>query len=347
MPAAGTPLPNTADFAVTTDSVRNAAIAKLAGVGAGYVVVSEGIGSLGAPAGIFATVYDGNGNAGPQIQINNPATPDILGINQPSVAALSGGGFVVTWHSPRDSSFYIEDVWARVFTAGGAPVADQFKVSPLTSVPTEQRQVYPTVIGGADNGFTVAWWEQPSGSPGPGRNSFDVLSRSFDGAGVATGDPAVLAMPVTGWQMHPSAAAFADGVPAFAWARGLADPSPGIGYAWAGVDGGIPDTQASSSGFSSPPAIAVLSDDRVAIVWARDVGGSQGLDISAQVLNRNGTVSVATFSVVTDAGAQSQPDILELNDGGFLISWLSGGVLVAQRYASSGAALGDRFQVAQ
>ena len=93
---------------------------------------------------------DGN-PLGDESQINT-YTPD----NQflPEVAALTDGGFVVTWRTdgangdPSD-----ESIQARRFDSSGNPAGNQFQVNSID----ERDQSFPEVTGLADGGFLIVW----------------------------------------------------------------------------------------------------------------------------------------------------------------------------------------------
>ena len=81
----------------------------------------------------------------------------------PSVAALSGGNFVVVWSSyGQDGSF--QGVYGRLFDASGAPLTAEFQVN--ETVQLNQRD--PQVAALADGSFIVVWAsEAPRGGVAP------------------------------------------------------------------------------------------------------------------------------------------------------------------------------------
>ena len=79
---------------------------------------------------------------------------------QPSVGALSNGGFVVTWRDDSGGSHNDGtgvgsgyDVWARILNADGTEVVDEFRVNSYVS----SSQYEPEVVGLKDGGFVVTW----------------------------------------------------------------------------------------------------------------------------------------------------------------------------------------------
>ena len=81
---------------------------------------------------------------------------------------------------------------------------------------------------------------------------------------------------------------------------------------------------------------ARLSSGDVVVVWAEsDPGSSANRLFKARVFAPDGTPAGAEFTLVTGAG--HSPAVAALADGGFVVSWASGG-LYAQRFDADGAA---------
>jgi hypothetical protein len=93
----------------------------------------------------------------------------------PAVAALSTGGFVVTWTSPDGNG---RGVYGRLYDASGAPVSGDL---PITA--QAHHEYGSSVVALPDGGF-VAIWESQGGVNGA---SVEVFGQRFDGAGNAVG----------------------------------------------------------------------------------------------------------------------------------------------------------------
>jgi len=133
----------------------------------------------------------------------------------PSVAALKGGGFVVTWVSEQqqvvvssiDNGFYNAggaayvstnedligagqstnyfvnsgmvpsvDIYARLYASNGAAVTGEFLVDTNFTFPCAN----PAVASGSDGGFAVVWDAHDMTNP---NNSLDIYARPFSSAG--------------------------------------------------------------------------------------------------------------------------------------------------------------------
>src|SRR5262249_20774712 len=120
-----------------------------------------------------------------------------------AIAALTGGGFAITW-APRLNNQW--DVFHRAFFANG--------LSPnLTDVLTNQgatlqNQRHPDIVGDGAGGFYVVWEDTESTAAGPVRPN--VQLRHFDAAGQPTGAAIGLSDAIGGDQF-PQIAVSRDG----------------------------------------------------------------------------------------------------------------------------------------
>ena len=112
----------------------------------------------------------------------------------PAVAALAGGGFVVTWVSEQERSVAPNlganttystagglvlpsvDVYARLYRSNGVPQTGEFIVNTDNNVCAN-----PAVAAGSDGGFMVAWGARDMVNT---TNSLDVYARNFSATGV-------------------------------------------------------------------------------------------------------------------------------------------------------------------
>ena len=105
--------------------------------------------------------------AGNEFQVN---TYTVGEQRSPSVAALSGGGFVATWYSNgQDGSNY--GVYGQVFDANANKLGNEFQVNTYTS----GEQSSPSVVSLSGGGFVVTW--RSSGQDG---SSWGVFGQVFD-----------------------------------------------------------------------------------------------------------------------------------------------------------------------
>jgi hypothetical protein len=130
---------------------------------AGHFLVAWSGKGAGDDSGIFVRRIDGTGTPlGSEILVNE-TLPDVQ--TNPSIAALPGGGFFVTWaHHTGGGDF---DIVGREFDAADAPVSDDEIIN--TTIPG--RQWNPTVVAVSD-GVRIVW-----SGPGEG-DTFGVFETS-------------------------------------------------------------------------------------------------------------------------------------------------------------------------
>jgi len=118
--------------------------------GGGFVVVWSGRGA-GDNSGVFGRRYDADGSAlGGEFLINTYTD------NQQqlaSVAALSGGGFIVAWQSHGGQDGDNTGIFAQRFNADGTKLGNEFRVNTTTN----GHQQYSAIGVGPDGQFTIAW----------------------------------------------------------------------------------------------------------------------------------------------------------------------------------------------
>jgi len=149
--------------------------------GGGYVVAWQSYGQDGSFNGIYTQRYSATGVAqGSETQVNTTT-----GGQQylPSIAALTGGGYVVTWQSEnQDGSGY--GIYMRRYDAGGVAQAGET----LVNVTTNGHQLNPAVAGLNGGGFVVTWESGGDGSgTGVFAQQFDASGNPVNGANTWTG----------------------------------------------------------------------------------------------------------------------------------------------------------------
>lgn len=98
----------------------------------------------------------------------------------PTVAVLSGGGWVVAWHSRlQDGDGY--GVYGQRYDAAGLVVGSEFRIN--TQAPLDQ--VLPAVTALRDGGWVVAW--ASFGQDGSAAASRGIYGQRFTAAGMRLG----------------------------------------------------------------------------------------------------------------------------------------------------------------
>jgi len=289
----------------------------------GFVVTWYSFGANAAD--VIARLYNTDGT---------PATGEIvvnttLAGNQilPSVAMLSGGGFVVTWEGADASG---RGIFARQFTAAGAPVGPEFAVN---NVPNGDQEL-PAVTALANGGFAIAWTDSgvhvrifgADGQPlaaqfdvatagddvgltalatggfavswSASGTGIDVFGQIYDAAGEKVGGRFTINETLTGGQANGGAGALAqlaDGTVAFAWSGNGTGDAEGVFARRFSVGGGSGPQP--GNGTSGPDALVGTGGADT----LNGLGGDDYLDGGAGADTTNGGPGNDTH-VVDNAG---------------------------------------------
>ncbi|WP_239990685.1 MULTISPECIES: Ig-like domain-containing protein, partial [unclassified Pseudomonas] len=141
--------------------------------GGGWIVSWTDGAADGSGAGIYLQRYDATGVAvGGETRVNGFTTGTQA---HPSIAVLSDGGWVVTWHSNNQvsgTSGY--DVYLQRYDALGNKKGSEQLVNSFTA----GDQTHPSVTATADEGFTISWTSNGQDGSGAG-----VYQRHYDASG--------------------------------------------------------------------------------------------------------------------------------------------------------------------
>ncbi len=172
--------------------------------------------------GISAQLYDENGaKVGGEFLVNSNIAFEQA---NPSVTALAGGGFVVTWETKENGSMLGEGsssdsgssgsasgalnnydvdmggVAGQIYDANGTKVGSEF----LINTHTDDKQNGPEVTGLSDGGFVVTW-HGDSSNTGDG-NDYGISAQRFDASGNKVGTEVLVNTYITSGQWMPDIA---------------------------------------------------------------------------------------------------------------------------------------------
>ena len=345
----------------TANNQQQGAIAALAG--GGYVLAwadGSGVGGDTSSYGIKVQRIDANGGKlGTEVLAN---TQILNSQDNPSVAALPSGGFVVTW---TDASGVGGDASAsgikgQLFDAAGAPIAAEF----LVNQSTVNAQKMPSVAALSSGGFVVTWADLSL--QGGDSSISSVKAQLYDAAGNALGSEFLVNSITPNGQDMPVVAGLSAGGFVVSWrdSSGIGGDSSKdaikaqIFDAAGNRQGGefLVNTQTISN--QQQETIAALSDGGFVIAWA-DASGrggdSDNYGIKLQIYDTNGVrVGGELLANGSTVGAQIAPSITSLPDGDFVVTWADYGGLgpesgtpgvKAQIFSSSGVKIGGEFLV--
>ncbi|MCD2175782.1 VCBS domain-containing protein [Rhizobium sp. C4] len=243
----------------------------------------------------------------------------------PDITALTGGGFVITWHSydgVEDQSEF--GVKAQIFDAGGAPVGDEF----LVNTRTDSNQTSPAITALSTGGFVVTW-ESHDGIDDA--SDYEIRAQIFDANGAAVGAEHLVNTRTANGQFEPDITALSNGGFVITWTSDDHETDTS-GY---GIKAQIFDAHGNAvgsefivnnqmAGDQTKPAITALSNGGFVMAWESSdrVDDTSGLGIKARLFDANGTPVGREFLVNTDTeSSQRHPAIAALANGGFVITW--------------------------
>ncbi|MBX9578248.1 MAG: PT domain-containing protein, partial [Chthoniobacterales bacterium] len=326
------------EFQVSTLTTGNNYLPMVAALsGGGYVVTLYG----GSPAyQIYGRLYDSSGNAigSSEFQISTLTTGNNVA---PSVAAFSGGGFVVTWRN--DVSSGIDQIYGRRYDSSGNAIgSSEFQISTLTTGNNNN----PTVAALSGGGFVVTW----------NNDAFplQIYGRRYDSSGNAIGSSEFqISTLTTGNNVAPSVAAFSGGGFVVTWRNDVSsgiDQIYGRRYDSSGNAIGSSEFQISTltTGNNNNPTVAALSGGGFVVTWNND---AFPLQIYGRRYDSSGNaIGSSEFQISTlSTGSHQNPSVAAFSGGGYVVTWwnnASPNKVYARRYDSSGNAIGSsEFQI--
>ncbi len=313
----------------------------------GIVVTWQSQGQDTSLFGVYGQRYDASGAAdGVEFRINTFTTGDQ---SDASVAAVAGGGFVVTWASDGQDGAG-EGVYGQIYNANGTVAVSEFRVNSTTA----DDQTVPSVTGLDNGGFVVTWQSMAQDGSDNG-----VYAQVYNANGsVAVSEFRVNSFTTTA-QEFSDVTALSDGGFIVVWQSHLQTGGTNNYDIYAqryDASGAIVESEflvnASQSDVQLYPSITTLENGGFVVTWMslNEDGDSYG--IFGQRYEANGNVAGTAFQAnTTTANEQENPVVTALDDGGFVVVWQSNGQdgdgygIYGQRFDANGAAAGTEFQV--
>jgi hypothetical protein len=313
-------------------------VPSVAGLPSGGFVVAWSVPDL--RNNVYAQRYDAAGiEQGPEIWVNSVPISSVFG-GRSEIVAFADGGFAVTWNQGGH-------VAAQRYDAAGIPQGFEFQVNTTFA---GDSHLMPEIAALINGGFAVTW--------GGGDNRFavdnNVYVQRYDADGVALGPQTGVNATETLRGAKSEIAALTNGGFVVAW---TSDDGDGGGvyahrYDAAGVaQGDVFRVSTTTAGPQWRHAITALDNGGFVVTWSSRAQDGDGEGVYAQRYDAAGVAQGGEFRVnTTTARDQTLPEITALNDGGFVVTWLSDlgnsawGVY-AQRYDAAGMVQGAEFRV--
>jgi len=282
----------------------------------GFVICWQSYKQDGSVYGIFAQRFDFSGNKrGNEFQVNTFTEEDQA---EPAVASLQGGGFVICWQSDfQDGSD--NGIFGQMFDASGNKKGSEFQVN----THTDYFQRYSAVVSLQNGGFIICWY---SNSVVPGRG---LYAQMFDVSGNKKGTEFKVNTNTFTNDYQPAVASLQDSGFVICWTSWDQDGSKyGIAGQMFDASGNKKGDEFRVNTFTEDsqfaPAVASLQDSGFVICWNSIYQDGSMYGIFGQMFDVSGIKKGNEFRVNTvTKGSQLFPDVISLQDIGFVICWES------------------------
>ncbi|MBY0457267.1 MAG: hypothetical protein K2V38_08020, partial [Gemmataceae bacterium] len=264
------------------------------------------------------------------------------------VGMAANGEFVVAWtdKAARDGSS--SGIFARRFSATGAPLWAETQVNTYTV----RDQVHPSVAVSPDGTGVIAWqtWENDTSG------SVDVRARRFNPAGFVGGEIVVANTPNVS---EYEAAAASGPAGTFVVSYTLDTPTAGQEvrarvFRWfdgAALTDPLVVNDAVTAGNQFDPSVAADAAGNFVVTWTSAGRDADGNGIAARRFGPTGTPLGSEFQVnAYTTGSQERPAVSAAAAGNFVIAWASAGQdgsgygTYMQRYNAAGQPAGVETQ---
>ena len=367
------------EILVNTQAIGDQVLAQMAKFGDGGFVtvwvdwadINHTAAADGSWSGVKAQLFTANGaKVGPEILVN---TATIGWQQDPHVAVLKNGNFVVTWTDGWDYFGYADHpgslgvggatgdekgkaIKAQVFSADGAPVGKELLVN--TAHWMDQTGEKIAALG---NGNFVVTWEDWSlscaydanGNPvqcggGPG-----IVAQLFDPTGHKVGGAFLVA---GAYDYAPKITTLTDGGFVVTWHDGHYSVDDVMAQVYSATGARIGseirvNTAGAGATFSLQyeEQVAPLSNGGFVVAWTDNNGDPSYRGVKAQAFDASGARAGSEIFVNTTTYAdQWHPQVAALKNGGFVVAWddWSDGLDVrAQVFGNTGAKVGSEILV--
>jgi hypothetical protein len=310
---------------LTTGNNQYPTVASLSG--GGFVVTWQNDASR---TEIYGRRYDNSAAAmGSDFQISTLTTGNNL---YPSVAALSGGGFVVTWRNTNS----LHTIYGRRYNSGAVAIGSVFQISTLTTGSNKN----PTVAAFSGGGFVVTWHNDAA----PNK----IYGRRYDSSGTALGSEFQI-NTYTEDDQSPAVAALTGGEFVVTWYYTVSSPYRIYGrrYDSSGTALGSEfQINTLTMGHNVAPAVAALSGGGFVVTWHNE---ASPFKVYGRRYDSSATATGAEFQINTiTTGNNWSPTVAALSGGRFVVTWWNGGspyTIYGRLYDSSAAAIGSEFRI--
>jgi hypothetical protein len=314
--------PAGAEFAVSSQNVGHQATPDVVALTNGNFVVTwvdYNATQDGDSTSIKAQVFDGNG-----VPVGSEFLVNVSGVGRQDsaeVAALSNGGFVITW-----DDWPTTDMFGRIYGADGQATSGAIRMNSGTTGWQELGEV----IGLANGNFLAMWRTTDTAADGSGDA---IKARIFDPSGNAVGVEFRINTLANGSQNAPAVTVLANGNFVVTWVTsdttqdGSSSAIKAQVFDASGNKVGL-EFLVNSQGVNlqNSPTITALVDGGFFVSWFTNDAAQDGNlgAVKGRFFDAFGVPVGAEFLINTvTIGSQSQPSVAANADGSVMVTWVS------------------------
>ncbi len=341
-------VPTSAQFPVNATTAGDQQYASAATVGSGFVVTWSSLAQDGSGLGVYTQRYDASGNAqGGEFKVNTWTTGDQT---YAKASQLSDGGFVVVWQSADVEKTGSWAISGQRYDANGNAIDGEFIVNSVGVLGFGGSNAFPSIALRANGSLVVAWQDGTTSA---------IEQKIVDDFGADTTPlDYQVSRPIVNNSQPPEVATLADGGHVVVWSALAGGSNPdGSGYGVymqrydaAGVALGAPQLVNSTPASDQLHASVAANGAGWIVTWTSNGQDGSGHGVFAQRYDGAGQKLGGEVQVnQTAANVQTQANVGELADGGYVVSWqgfnaATGGYdIYARVYSAAGVSQTGEF----
>lgn len=304
----------------------------------------------GNTSDVYARRYDATGAVmGAAFRVN---TATALNQGSPTVAALADGGFLISWLSMDGSvptSASPGAIFQQRYDGAGVAIGGEVRVATHLTSPKDR----PSTVGLDDGGWVTIW----QGFSVDAANTWGAYGRRFNANGLPVGGEFQVNTTVAGSQGDVKVAKLTGGGFVVQWDSVDGQDGSGGGVYFQRYDansakvGGETRANVTTAGNQANGSVTGLTDGGMMMTWGDSGLDGGGYGVYGRIFNADGSARTGEFRLnQTTAGDQLNPTVAALADGTVMTMWRaqdagSQFVIMGRSFDTTGAAMGDEFQI--
>ena len=287
---------------------------------------------------LYGQKYEANGTkSGGQFQIDQFSSSLF---KSTIISSQINDNFIVLW---RESN----TIQGQIFGSDATKIGNEFAIN-YTDVSHDMQNFTATSF--SDGSFMVVWPEKEDQTSA---QQIGIFAQRFNANGAEIGSKFLVNEAWNFDDRDPSVSQLQNGSFVVVWEKAVADSDDSFGIQ-AKLFNNINST--SGTGFKvntgityseqSDPNVTTLQNGNFVVTFqSYEWEDGAGFNIIAKIYDSSANALTPEFLVNTYLNGGVSPEIISLNDGGFLISWTSSVGVYARKFDQHGSPVGDEFLV--